>query len=123
MPTARRTGSPCPPADPPDRPRSRRVGAAGLATLAVVGLTGLQLPTAATAAPQGRAAERPAPTAERVAPPADKADLDVPGAVRPPARGARASSTTTVPPTKEPDACAHRDARGARAHLLTLRAD
>ncbi len=66
MTTPRRTGDPCP-AGPPGR--TRRLGAAGLATLAVVGLAGLQLPTA-TAAPT-------AATTERVAPPADKADLDV----------------------------------------------
>ena len=72
MPTPRRTARPC----PPDRPLGRRAGVAGLATLGVVGLAGLQLPTtAATAAP--RAGDPAVATADRVAPPADNADLDV----------------------------------------------
>ena len=75
MPTRRRTARPC----SPHRPVRSRAGVAGLATLGVVGLAGLQLPAqaaAVTATPQ--LGERPAgATTNRVAPPADKADLDV----------------------------------------------
>ena len=77
MPTPRRTGSPCPPAEPPTRPASRRVGAAGLATLAVVGLAGLQVPTSVAADSQTARDAGGRSVTERVAPPADKADLDV----------------------------------------------
>src|SRR3712207_3389367 len=69
MPLSRRTARLRSSAAPP----GRRAGATAIATLAVLGLAGLQVPTSASAAPtKARAASAP-----RVAPPEDRADLDV----------------------------------------------
>ena len=75
MPTPTRTARLC----PPSRPPGRRAAAAGLATLTIVGLAGLQLPAsgAAPLAAPRTAPGQPRATTDRVAPPADKADLDV----------------------------------------------